>query len=155
MARKVKKQKKKSGCLTNVIVAFLFLALLGSCTGGGSTDSVTPTETTITIETIAETTAAVTEATTEPATEPTTIPTTVPETTEPIPETTIPATTEAPAPVETEAAQQEPAEEMVWVPTGGGKRYHSREGCSNMKSPEYITISQAKARGFTACGRCY
>lgn len=46
-------------------------------------------------------------------------------------------------------------EEMVWIPTKGGKRYHSNSGCSQMDDPDYVTISEAKSRGFSACGRCY
>lgn len=41
-------------------------------------------------------------------------------------------------------------EQMVWVPTHGGKKYHS-----NMKDPEKVTLSKAKAEGFTACKKCY
>ena len=39
-------------------------------------------------------------------------------------------------------------EQMVWVPTHGGKKYHS-------KSTEKVTLSKAKAEGFTACKKCY
>ena len=42
-------------------------------------------------------------------------------------------------------------EQMVWVPTHGGKKYHSKSTCSNMKDPEKVTLSTAKAEGFTAC----
>jgi hypothetical protein len=44
---------------------------------------------------------------------------------------------------------------MVWIPTNGGTRYHSRSGCSQMKNPVQVTKSEAISRGFTACGRCY
>ena len=46
-------------------------------------------------------------------------------------------------------------EQMVWVPTHGGKKYHSKSNCSNMKDPEKVTLSEAKAEGFTACKKCY
>lgn len=46
-------------------------------------------------------------------------------------------------------------EEMVWIPTHGGKKYHSKSSCSNMKDPEKVTLSEAKAEGFTACKKCY
>ncbi len=36
-------------------------------------------------------------------------------------------------------------EQMVWVPTHGGKKYHSKSTCSNMKDPEKVTLSTAKA----------
>lgn len=44
---------------------------------------------------------------------------------------------------------------MVWVPTKGGTKYHSKSSCSNMKNPKQVTVSQAKSQGFTACKRCY
>ena len=46
-------------------------------------------------------------------------------------------------------------EEMVWIPTHGGKKYHSKSSCSNMKDPEKVTLSEAKKQGFTACKKCY
>ncbi len=45
-------------------------------------------------------------------------------------------------------------EETVWI-TSGGKRYHSRPGCSNMKNPQEVSVSTAKARGKTPCSKCY
>lgn len=39
--------------------------------------------------------------------------------------------------------------------THGGKKYHSKSTCSNMKDPEKVTLSKAKAEGFTACKKCY
>lgn len=47
------------------------------------------------------------------------------------------------------------SEVKVWIPTKGGKKYHSRAGCSNMIDPKEVTKSQAIKQGFTACGRCY
>lgn len=44
---------------------------------------------------------------------------------------------------------------MVWIPTKGGKKYHKSSGCSNMDDPQYVTLSEAKNLGFTACKRCY
>lgn len=46
-------------------------------------------------------------------------------------------------------------EVTVWIPTKGGKKYHSRPSCSNMIDPEQVTLDDAKAQGFTACKRCY
>lgn len=43
----------------------------------------------------------------------------------------------------------------VWIPTNGGQKYHKTASCSNMKSPEEVTKSEAEARGFTPCKRCY
>ncbi len=41
----------------------------------------------------------------------------------------------------------------VWVPKSGQK-YHSKSTCSNMKNPKKVTLSEAKACGFTACKKC-
>lgn len=46
-------------------------------------------------------------------------------------------------------------ETMVWIPTKGGKKYHTNEGCSNMIDPDHVTLSQAEALGFTPCKRCH
>lgn len=46
-------------------------------------------------------------------------------------------------------------EEMVWIPTHGGKKYHSKSSCSGMKEPEKVTLSEAKKQGYTACKKCY
>lgn len=69
---------------------------------------------------------------------------------------TTPAETKQPeqTPVETPQEAQD-TEERVWIPTNGGSKYHSNPGCSKMKNPQEVTISQAKSRGFTACKRCY
>ncbi len=48
-----------------------------------------------------------------------------------------------------------PTEHTVWIPTRGGKKYHSRSGCSGMKEPERVPLSRAKAMGFTSCKRCH
>ena len=48
------------------------------------------------------------------------------------------------------------SESMVWIPTKGGTKYHSSSSCSNMDNPEYVTKSDAYARGFTsACKKCH
>lgn len=47
------------------------------------------------------------------------------------------------------------SEEMVWIPTKGGKKYHKYSSCSNMDGPLHVTISEAVRRGFTACKRCH
>lgn len=46
-------------------------------------------------------------------------------------------------------------ETMVWIPTNGGTKYHSKSSCSNMDNPQQVTLSEAQAKGFTACKRCY
>lgn len=52
-------------------------------------------------------------------------------------------------------AYGESSSSMVWIPTRGGKKYHSHSGCSNMKNPEKVSLSRAKKLGFTACKKCY
>ena len=44
---------------------------------------------------------------------------------------------------------------MVWIPTKGGKKYHTRAECSNMIDPDHVTLSQAETLGFTPCKRCH
>lgn len=44
---------------------------------------------------------------------------------------------------------------MVWIPTNGGTKYHSRSSCSNMENPAKVTLDEAQSRGFTACKRCH
>lgn len=122
------------------IVIGLCVFLLGSC--GRKSSEALPVETTLP---------------TTMATQP------VMETTEPIVETAVPAVeTTLPTAPETTAVptsapmqQTEPTEELVWIPTGGGTKYHSKASCSNMDNPSHVTISQAIARGFTPCKRCY
>lgn len=42
----------------------------------------------------------------------------------------------------------------VWIPTRGGKKYHSKPSCSNMIEPEKVTYCEAIKRGFGDCGKC-
>lgn len=44
---------------------------------------------------------------------------------------------------------------LVWIPTNGGTKYHSKSSCSNMKDPMQVTREHAEANGFTPCKRCY
>ena len=53
------------------------------------------------------------------------------------------------------AINETATEEMVWIPTKGGKKYHSYSGCSNMDDPQKVTLSKAKAQGYEACKRCH
>lgn len=46
-------------------------------------------------------------------------------------------------------------ETMVWIPTNGGTKYHRTSGCSNMKDPKQISISEAMSSGYEPCKRCY
>lgn len=131
------------------IAALLCVSVLGSCGSNNPTPVVPETEPTIATIAAVENTATTVLETTAP---------TVPETTAPtIPETTasiLPETTaQTPAPVYVEPVQ--PQEEMVWIPTNGGTKYHSRSSCSNMDNPQQVTVSQAESRGFTPCKKCH
>ena len=53
-----------------------------------------------------------------------------------------------------EEAQQEPQEQMVWIPQSGSK-YHSNSSCSGMNNPTQVTISEAQSRGYEPCKKCY
>lgn len=53
------------------------------------------------------------------------------------------------------ASSGQTTSQMVWIPTHGGKKYHRSSSCSGMKGPEKVSLSTAKARGFTACKKCY
>ena len=64
--------------------------------------------------------------------------------------TSPPAATSPPAVQETVQT-----ETLVWIPTNGGTKYHSKSSCSNMDNPQQVTLSEAQARGFTACKKCY
>ena len=59
----------------------------------------------------------------------------------------------APTPVPTPAAPVI-TERMVWIPTNGGSKYHSKSSCSGMKNPIQVTVSEAIANGFDACKKC-
>lgn len=51
--------------------------------------------------------------------------------------------------------QSETGENLVWVPTKGGKKYHSYSGCSNMIDPIQVSVETAVKNGFTPCKRCH
>ena len=68
-----------------------------------------------------------------------------------------------PEPIALEPIVEEPpstpsrqaTETMVWIPTHGGTKYHKTSSCSGMKEPEQVPVSEAKARGFEPCKKCY
>lgn len=73
---------------------------------------------------------------------------------------------EAQQAAEREAAEREAAEQAaksqstagatVYIAaSGNGARYHSRSSCSNMKGTISLSISDAQARGYTPCQKCY
>lgn len=101
-----------------------------------------------------------------PTVTPTATPAPTPEATpvpkpEPTPEAT-PVPTPVPTPDPTPAAEASSATNsdtqnsaMVWIPTNGGKKYHSNPSCSQMVNPQQVTLDEAVAMGFTPCKRCY
>ena len=48
-----------------------------------------------------------------------------------------------------------PTEQLVWIPTHGGIKYHKNNACSNMIDPDQVTLCQAEQKGFTPCKHCY
>lgn len=131
------------------IAALLCVSVLGSCGSNNPTPVVPETEPTIATIAAVENTATTVPETTSPTVPGTTAPT-IPETTASVlPETTAPTF----APVYVEPVQSQ--EEMVWIPTNGGTKYHSRSSCSNMDNPQQVTVSQAESRGFTPCKKCH
>ena len=127
---------------------FSFVMLFGLCACGDvTTQSTEPNSTQANITTTPgteSTTAPIKEATesaTEAATVPTTEATTEPET-EPTTEATI-------------ATNAESQAKMVWIPTKGGTKHHTKASCSNMIDPEQVTQAEAESRGFTPCKKCH
>ena len=57
--------------------------------------------------------------------------------------------------VDEDTSEQNADEDMVWIPTNGGKRYHIRGSCSNMINPRLVTVEEAQNLGFTPCKKCY
>ena len=90
----------------------------------------------------------------------------LPVTTEAQTTTQTPTTTEAPtttqAPTTTKVTQAEEAYDAqentatVWIASSGnGYAYHARSTCGNMKKSTPISLSDAQARGYTPCKKCY
>lgn len=48
-----------------------------------------------------------------------------------------------------------PTDEMVWIPTKGGTKYHRTATCSGMDGPRQVTKTEAGRLGFDACKKCY
>ena len=44
--------------------------------------------------------------------------------------------------------------ELVWVPTKGGKKYHTESSCSGMDEPIQMTRAEAEKLGFGNCKKC-
>lgn len=152
--------------LAAVILFFISLAFYANPATAPAAATATPTP----APTIAAEVTATPVPTPIPSPSPTVTPTATPaptpaETPTPIPEPT-PEATPVPTPVATpdptpavEAAAATSSDTqnsvMVWIPTNGGTKYHSRAGCSNMENPREVTLDEAVAMGFTPCKRCY
>ncbi len=66
------------------------------------------------------------------------------------------ATEESPkSPTVTVPDSAEEGEDLVWVPTNGGTKYHTHAGCSKMIDPIQVTRATAEKNGYTPCKRCY
>ncbi|MGN0971319.1 MAG: hypothetical protein ACI4OY_05135 [Aristaeellaceae bacterium] len=53
-----------------------------------------------------------------------------------------------------EASSGSDDENLVWIPTNGGHKYHARESCSGMLDPVQVTVSEAQRQDYEPCGRC-
>lgn len=99
---------------------------------------------------------AIPKATATPTPAPTATPTPTPEptpTATPTPEPT-PTPTPTPEPTPEPTPQPIRQENMVWIPTNGGTKYHRKSSCSGMKDPQEVSQSSAEAMGFTPCKKC-
>ncbi len=134
---------KKS--LAQIIIFILLFTFIGC-------DS-TVSENSITTDNLSQATDTYEDVTPEPTPTPTATPTPAPT---PTP-TPTPAPTPTPTPVPTKAPTPKPTtiEALVWIPTNGGKKYHTKASCSGMKGPIQVTKSEAANKGFTPCGKCY
>ena len=110
------------------------------------------------------------EPTPEPTAEPTLEPTPEP-TAEPTPEPTPEPTSVPTIPSSSEGngnsggssggsgvtvpEHEETGDNLVWVPTNGGTKYHSKPSCSGMKDPIQVSVETALENGYTACKRCH
>lgn len=81
----------------------------------------------------------------------TTVPTTA--------QTTVTTTVQTTAAPQTAVEYTEPAEpqgSMVYIASSGkGTKYHRTSTCSNMKGATAVTESDARARGYSPCKKCY
>ena len=55
------------------------------------------------------------------------------------------AATQPAAAVQTISTSQK-TEQQVWIPTHGGKKYHSKSSCSGMKDPEKVSLDRKTER---------
>lgn len=163
------------------ILAAAFLVILASASGPSKKEISEPAPDSIATEapatptpTPAVTATPVSTPSPTPSPTPTATPVPTPTATPvPTPEPT-PVPTEAPVSAAYEpqaagengtAAQSEPSEASAYTApqsgtvyiagSGKGKKYHSDPNCSNMNNPVPLTQSEAEARGYTPCKKCY
>ena len=53
------------------------------------------------------------------------------------------------------SSSSDTTEKMVWVPTNGGTKYHSKSSCRNMKDPVQVSQDEAESIGYTPCKQCH
>ncbi|MBO6213921.1 MAG: DUF4214 domain-containing protein, partial [Lachnospiraceae bacterium] len=53
------------------------------------------------------------------------------------------------------ALEPETGDNLVWVPTKGGTKYHSTSTCSGMIDPIQVTLETAEKNGYTPCKKCH
>lgn len=139
---KSKKPKGKARLIIGILVVLLLISgIMSACDPESGQPVLSPSPVAITAS--PEPT---TEATPTPKPTPTVTPTPTPEPT--------PTATPAPTPTPEPTPEPTPQEQMVWISNTGSK-YHSKSGCSGMKDPQQVPISQAQSMGLTACKRCY
>lgn len=139
-SKKGKTPAKANKAVSYVASVACVLALAGCSVGTDNPVVTTNKADTITTETVVA-------ATTMPGADTTaTEPTPTEAETEDV--ATVPTATET-------MAQTEPTEEMVWIPTNGGSKYHSKSTCSGMDNPKEVPLSEAVSKGFTPCKRCH
>lgn len=59
------------------------------------------------------------------------------------------------APVLADEEPEESEGDWVWIPTNGGRKYHSKRTCSGMEDPQLVEREEAQRLGFDACAKCY
>lgn len=123
-----------------IITAFFVYAVVQSASNPGSEVEKVP----------AITVTPTPELTVEPTETPVPTTTVTPEPTE----TSIPTVTPTPVPTTEPITSAEENEPKVWI-SGTGSKYHSNPNCSNMSSPTQISLSDAEARGYEPCKKCY
>lgn len=138
--------------LALLLILTIAVSCFTGCTELTETSNFTTTENAMI--TTASTTNLATTETTVITTNKTTIATTVAKTTSVAVTTTKKSTVKVTTTTSKKETPVMNQGEMVWIPASGTK-YHSHSGCSNMKNPTQVSLSDAKQNGYTACKKCY